>query len=131
MAGRHDLGFQYLERQRIAAMMLQAGAVCLQCGQVQQTGLALVAIGDVLRVMRMGLALACVAGLFRACIVRLLGHADGGIRERELGVQVQVDETGGHRRTAGEARRLGRGMDSDKDLTLPQARMPAPRKSVS
>ena len=41
-----------------------------------------------------------VAGLFRACIVRLLGHADGGIGEREFGVQVQVDEGCRHRAVA-------------------------------
>ena len=35
-------------------------------------------------------------GFFRASFVRFLGHADGGIRQREFGVQVQMDETRSH-----------------------------------
>ena len=35
-------------------------------------------------------------GLLRVGMIRFLGHADDRIRERKLGVQVEVDETGRH-----------------------------------
>ncbi len=35
-------------------------------------------------------------GFCGVCVSRLLGHADGGIREREFGVQVEVYEARGH-----------------------------------
>ena len=45
-------------------------------------------------------------GLVRARLIRLFRHADGRIRKREFGVQVEVDKTGGHTaiRVAGRVR---------------------------
>ena len=51
-------------------------------------------------------------GLARARFVGFLGHADGRIREREFGMQVEVDETRGHARV-----RVARGGRAEQGLT--------------
>ena len=55
-----------------------------------------------------------VPGLGRMRKLGLPGHADGGIRERELGMQVEVDEACGHQGFAGRTCRVGRDPRADK-----------------
>lgn len=54
-------------------------------------------------------------GLFRVSLIRFLGHADGGIRQRELGVDVQMDEAGsGHAEPERCPRRVAAGAGRNK-----------------